>query len=107
MTAALSLAPERHDDFFVAASENYPAVLDSPDSDLINLGTDLQPKLLAFRHRFAVDDGVPRGAVERNGGDDERTGRNFALVGSARRNFSGRFPAYRPKWTSRSGVDTE
>src|SRR5438309_9234536 len=48
--------PKRHDDLFVAASKNYPTVFNSFDRDLINLGADLQAKLLAFRHRFAVDD---------------------------------------------------
>ena|SRR5437870_10654579 len=94
-------------DLFVAASENYPAIFDSLDHDLIDLRADLEAKLLAFGHRFAVDDRETSSAVERDGADEKCARRNFTLISSARRNFSGRFPANRPKWTSRSRIDIE
>ena len=74
---------ERHYDLFVVTSKDYPAILDSLDGDLINLSANLQTKLLAFLHRFAIDDRVMRGAVEGDGADEECSRRNFALIGSA------------------------
>src|SRR5438477_11462247 len=103
----LLFAAKRDDDLFVAASKDYPTILNSLDRDLVNLSADLQAKLLAFRHRLAVDDREARGAIERDGADEECARRNFTLVCSARRNFSGWFPANRPKWTSRSGINLE
>ena len=41
---------KRHHDLFVAASEDYPAVFDSFDRDLIDLSANLETKLLAFAH---------------------------------------------------------
>jgi hypothetical protein len=96
-----------HHDFFVAASENYPAILNSLDRDLIDLSANLKTKLLAFAHRFAVDNGKAGGAIERNGADDECAGWNFTLIRSATGNFAGWLPANRPKRTARSGIDFE
>ncbi len=98
---------KRHHDFFVAASEDYPAIFDSLDRDLIDLSANLKTKLLAFAHRFAVDDGKAGGAIERNGADDECAGWNFTLIASAAGNFSGWLPANRPKRTAGPGIDLE
>src|SRR2546430_1326780 len=100
-------ATKRDDDLFVATAENYAAIFDPLDRDLINLGADLKSECLTFRHGFTIDDREVRGAVERDGADNKCARRNFALVGSARRNFSGWFPADRPKWTSGPNVDVE
>src|SRR5260370_25378515 len=101
------LAAKRDDDLFVAAAKNYPAIFDSFDHDLVNLRSDLETKLLAFLHRFAVDDRETRAAVERDGADEKCARRNFTLVRSACRNFSARFPADRPKWISCAVIEIE
>src|SRR5205085_5947549 len=88
-------------------SEDYPAIFDFFDRDLIDLGADLQAKLLAFRHRFAVDNRKAGGAVERDGANHERAGRNFTLIGSAAGNFSSGLPADWPKRAADSGVNVE
>src|SRR4029453_4303485 len=64
-------ATQRNDDLLALAPEDHATVFDSLDRDMINAGTDLETKLLAFRHRFAVDDGKTSGAIERNAGDKE------------------------------------
>src|SRR3954466_16128857 len=94
-------APERDDDLFVAAPEDDAAVFDSLDRHLVDLRPDLQTELLTFGHCLAVDDREFGVAIERDRTDKERSLRNFTLVGSSARNFSGRFPADRPKWTAR------
>src|SRR5207302_9569025 len=97
----------RNDDLFVAAFKNYPAIFNSLDRNLVNLSADLEAELLTFRHGLAIDDRETRGAIERDGGDEKCARWNFTLVGSAGRNFSGWFPANRPKWTPRSGINVE
>src|SRR5437660_1293146 len=96
-----------NDNLFVAASENNAAIFDSLDRDLIDLSANLETKLLAFAHRFAVDNRKASGAIERNGTDYECTGRNFALIGSAAGYFSSWLPAKGPKWAADSGIDVE
>jgi len=96
-----------NDNLFVAASENYPAIFNSFDRDLVNLGTDLETKLLAFAHRFAIDNRKAGSAIERDRGDNESACRNFALVRSAAGYFSGRFPTNWPERTADSAVDVE
>src|SRR5438270_7582333 len=93
-----------NDNLFVAASENNAAIFDSLDRDLIDLSANLETKLLAFPHGFAVDNRKAGGAIERDGADDECAGWNFALIGSAAGNFAGRLPANWPKWAAGSGI---
>src|SRR5260370_15362589 len=71
--------PQRHHDLFVVARQNYLAVLDSLDHDLVNLCTDLEAELLTFLHRFAIDDGKMRAAIDRDRANDECSAPNFAL----------------------------
>src|SRR5438067_2487867 len=101
--------PQRHHDLFVVARQNYLAILDSLDHDLVNLSADLEAELLTFLHRFAIDDGKMRAAIDRDSANDECAGRNFALIGSATAtgNFSSRLPADWPKWITGSGVEIE
>ena len=101
--------PQRHHDLFVVARQNYLAVLDSLDHDLVNLSADLEAELLTFLHRFAIDDGKMRAAIDRDRANDECAGRNFALIGSATAagNFSSRPPVDGPKWITGSGVEVE
>jgi len=89
--------------------QNYLAVLDSLDHDLVNLSADLEAELLTFLHRFAINDGKMRAAIDRDSANDECAGRNFALIGSATAtgNFSSRLPADWPKWITGSGVEIE
>src|SRR5438105_14207987 len=84
------LAAKGDHDLFVAASENYPAIFDSLDHDLIDLRADLEAKLLAFGHRFAVDDREPSSAVEREGADESCARRHCTLLSATRRKFYGR-----------------
>src|ERR1700736_1242432 len=101
-------AAKRHHDLFIVASQDHSAILNSLDRDLIDLSAYLETKLLAFLHRFAIDDGNPRPAIDRDGADEERAGRNFTLIRSAAgSNFSSRFPANRPKWVADAGIDVE
>src|SRR5260370_3103320 len=92
-------APQRHHDLLVVARQNYLAILDSLDHDLVNLSADLEAELLTFLHRFAIDDGKMRAAIDRDSANDECAGLNFALIGSptATGNFSSRLPPARPK----------
>ena len=83
MTTTLSFPAKRNDDLFVAAAKDDLAIFDSFDPNLINLRADLEAEHLTFRHRFTVDDGKTRRAIERNGADEECPRRNFALVRSA------------------------
>lgn len=76
-------ATQRNDDLLALAPEDHATVFDSLDRDMINAGTDLETKLLAFRHRFAVDDGKTSGAIERDAGDKESARGNCPLVRSA------------------------
>src|SRR5262249_46969904 len=69
--------------------------------------SDLQAELPTFFHRFAVDDREARRTVEGDATDEKCARRNFTLVCPTGRNFSGRFPANRPKWASRSDIDVE
>lgn len=101
--------PQRHHNLLVVARQNYLAVLDSLDHDLVNLSADLEAELLTFLHRFAINDGKMRAAIDRDSANDECAGRNFALIGSATAtgNFSSRLPADWPKWITGSGVEIE
>src|SRR5947207_16018287 len=103
--------PQRHHDLFVVARQNYLAILDSLDHDLVNLSADLEAELLAFLHRFAIDDRKMRGAIDRDRANDECAGWNFALTGSATAtatgNSSSRLPADWRKWITGSGGEVE
>ena len=55
------------DDFLILAKKNHMTVVDRFDGDLINLGSQLQAKLLAFAHRAAVNDRVMCFWIERDG----------------------------------------
>lgn len=76
-------APERDRDFFVVATQNYLAVFNSLDRDLINLSAELKAEDLTFRHGLAIDDRKASCAFDSDAGDEERPWRNLALVGSA------------------------
>ena len=67
-------AAERNDDFLVAPQQDHLAILDRLDRDLIRLIAKSQSKLLALRHRLAVDDGEMCAGVERDGSDEKAAG---------------------------------
>ena len=47
-------SPKRHHNLFVAASEDYPAILNSLDRDLVNLSPDLEAELLALTNTHPI-----------------------------------------------------
>ena len=55
------------DDFLILAKKNHMTVVDRFDGDLIDLGSQLQAKLLPFAHRAAVNDRVMCLWIERDG----------------------------------------
>ena len=55
------------DDFLILAKKNHMTVVDRFDGDLIDLGSQLQAKLLPFAHRAAVNDRVMCFWIERDG----------------------------------------
>src|SRR5437762_677542 len=102
-------AAQRNYDLGIAATENYPAIFDSLDGDLIDLRAQLKPELLAFAHGFAVDDGKTGCSVEGDAGDEKSARRNIAQVGPPRTASyaTSWFPADRPKRIAAPGINLE
>ncbi|MEY2575107.1 MAG: hypothetical protein QOF80_594 [Verrucomicrobiota bacterium] len=63
---AFLLPAQGNDDFLVAAGEDDAAVFDRFDGQLIGLIPELKAELLAFLHRFAVDDGEAGALIHRD-----------------------------------------
>src|SRR3954453_2610637 len=70
-------APQRHRDFLIATRENYLAILDRLDGDLIGLVSDLQSEDLSFVHHLAVDDRIAAGRIDGDRANQECRWRNF------------------------------
>ena len=87
-----------NNNLFVVAGKDHLAVFNSFDSDLVNLATDLQTELLAFEHRFTVDDGEMSRGIDRDGADQEGGWGHFTLRVSGTADSGFRFE---PDWPKR------
>ena len=90
-----------------AAPEDYAAILDCLDRNLIGLGADLQSKLLACLHCFPINDRETPAIIERDRTDEKGRGLDFGTGVLSRIYLCSGLPADRPKGVATARVHGE